>query len=124
MAAQSGIGYDSDMFMEMLKKLSSQMLLDLKDMEGDYRASNLPIDKAQGILYMIIVNISAVVMLGVDWLFYKDSLDLFWQMVFYRILFILFTAVIIFSVSRTDRVRIFDQLTLTWIIVTVLSLLM
>ena len=68
MSAPGGIGYDSDMFTEMLKKLSSQTLLDLKELEGDYRASNLPIDKAQSTLYMIIVNISAVGMLGVDWL--------------------------------------------------------
>ena len=124
MSAPGGIGYDSDMFTEMLKKLSSQTLLDLKELEGDYRASNLPIDKAQSTLYMIIVNLSAVGMLGVDWLFYKDRPELFWQMVFYRILFILFTALIIFAVSKTDRVRIFDQLTLAWIIVTILSLLL
>lgn len=117
------MGYDSGMFMEMFKKLSSQILLDLQEMEGDYRASNLPIDKAQSILYMIIVNLSAIGMLSVDWLFFQDRPNMFWRMVVYRSIFVSFTAVIIFAMSKTNLVRIFDQLALIWIIVTMLSLL-
>src|SRR4030095_13847664 len=93
-------------------------------MEGDYRASNLPIDKAQSILYMIIVNIGGIGMLGVDRLFFKDTPNMFWQMVVYRGAFLLFTAVIIFAISKTSRVRIFDQLIRVWIIMTMLSLLL
>jgi diguanylate cyclase (GGDEF)-like protein len=118
------MSYDSDMFTDMLRKLASQILLDLKDMEGDYRASNLQIDKAQSILYMIIVNLSAVGILVVDLLFLRDRLDLFWQMVAYRSAFILFTVIIIIAMMKTDRVRVFDQLALAWIIMTMLSLLL
>jgi diguanylate cyclase (GGDEF)-like protein len=124
MSPEGGMGYDLNIFMEIFKKLSSRNLIDLQEMEGDYRASNLPIDKAQSILYMIIVNIGSIGMLGVDRLFFKDRPDMFWQMVVYRGAFLLFTAVIIFAISKTSRVRIFDQLIRVWIIMTMLSLLL
>ena len=117
------MGYDLDMFMELFRKLSGQILLDLKEMEGDYRAANLPVDKAQSILYMIIVNIGSASMLSVDWLFFLNTPVMFWQMLFYRGVFLLFTAAIIFAITKTNRVRIFDQLILGWVIVTMLSLL-
>src|SRR5215813_7945723 len=123
-AAWRGMGYDSGMFMDMFKKLWGQILLDLKELEGDYRASNLSLDKAQSIFYMIIVNLSAVGILSVDLLFFRDRLEMFWQMVAYRSVFILFTAIIIVAMMKTDRVRVFDQLALLWIVVTTLSLLM
>src|SRR5262245_49902713 len=115
--------YDSNVMMEMFRKLSSQILIDLRELEGDYRASNLSIDKAQSILYMIIVNIGGVCMLSVDWLFFKDRPGMFWQMMVYRGIFLLFTVAIILVMNKTNRVRIFDQLVLGWIIMTMLSLL-
>ena len=117
------MGYDLDMLIDMFKKLWGQILLDLKDLEGDYRAWNLSLDKAQSIFYMIIVNLSAVGILSVDLLFFRDRLEMFWQMVAYRSIFILFTAIIIVAMMKTDRVRVFDQLALLWIVVTMLSLL-
>jgi diguanylate cyclase (GGDEF)-like protein len=111
------------MFMEIFRNLSSQILLDLKELEGDYRAANLSIDKAQSILYMIIVAVSAVGMLSVEVFFIDDRPDMLLQMVVYRATFILFTALIIFAMNRTDRVRSFDQLALAWILVTVASIL-
>jgi diguanylate cyclase (GGDEF)-like protein len=112
------------MFMEIFRNLSSQILLDLKELEGDYRAANLSIDKAQSILYMVIVAVSAAGMLSVELLFVENSPDIFLRMVLPRGVFILFTAMIIFAMSRTDRVRSFDQLALAWILVTLGSLLM
>ena len=113
------MGYDSVMF----KKLSSQTLLDLKQMEGDYRASNLPVDKANSILYMSIVNLGGLSMLSVDWLFFLDTPGMFWRMLFYRGAFLLFTALIILAIHKTNRVRTFDQLIRGWVVVTMLSLL-
>jgi diguanylate cyclase (GGDEF)-like protein len=114
--------YDSDMFMEIFRNLSSQVLLDLKELEGDYRTSNLFIDKAQSILYMIIISFGTVVMLILDLLF-ESRPGMFWWMVVYRSAFLLFTAFIIYAMSRTNRVRNFDHLALTWIVVTLISLL-
>src|SRR5574342_600276 len=123
MSACSGMDYDLAMLTGILRKLSSQVLLDLKELEGDYRASNLAIDKAQSILYSIIINIGSLGMLSADWLFFKDRPGMFWQMVIYRGAFLLFSAVIIIAINKTTRVRIFDRLVLGWIIVTMLSLL-
>jgi diguanylate cyclase (GGDEF)-like protein len=117
------MGYDSDMFMEIFRKVASQNLLDLKEMEGDYRAANLPIDKAQSFLYMTIVTISAVGMLTADLFFFEGQPEIFWRMVLYHLAFILFTVVIIFAIRKTTRVRTFDQLALAWILVTLVSLL-
>lgn len=123
MFARGGMRYDSQVVKEMFKKLLGQNLVNLQEMEGDYRASSLSIDKAQSILYMGIANIGGISMLRVDWLFFKDTPDIFWQIVASRGLFLLFTAVIIFAMNKTNRVRIFDQLALIWIMVTMLSLL-
>ena len=117
------MSYDSGMFMEIFKKLSSQILLDLKELEGDYRASNLSIDKAQSILYMLIVNIGGISMLRADWFFFRDTPGMFWQMVFCRGAFVLFTLVIIFAINKTTRVKVFDQLIFVWIIATIFALL-
>ena len=100
------------MFMELFRNLSSQILIDLKELEGDYRTSNLFIDKAQTILYMLVVNIGGLIMLRVDWLFSRDRPGMFWQMVMYRGAFLLFTVVIIMAIGKTsaqftpDNVRV------------------
>lgn len=101
--------------METFKKLSSQILVDLKDTEGDYRVSSLPLDKAQAIFSLIFVGFCIVAMLWVDWLLFKEEPKLFRLMALYRGGFILFTAVFAIAISRTNKVRIFDRLVLVWI---------
>jgi diguanylate cyclase (GGDEF)-like protein len=109
---------------EMLKKLSGQILIDLKELEGDYRSTNLPVDKAQSIVYLIIVSISVLLLTSVDRLVFKDQPDLFWMMVFYRFVSVVFTLAIVFAIMRTDKVRVFDRLILLWISATIFSLLL
>lgn len=110
--------------MEILKKLSGQMLIDLKELEGDYRATNLPVDKAQSVVYLILVTISIMVMAGVDRLVFLDRPDLFWWMIVYRSVSVLFTLVIAWFILRTDKVRVFDRLIIGWIATAILSLLL
>jgi len=107
----------------MFKKLFSQTLIDLKDLEGDYRFSNLQVDKAQITLSMIIASISILGLLVVDMLFFKDQPDIFRWMVIYRGSFILLTIIVILVIMQVDKVRIFDRLVLGWLSVTVLFLL-
>jgi len=107
----------------MLRKLSSQVLIDLREMEGDYRAFNLSADKTQSIAYMVIAGIAIVGTLGLDTLIFKDQPVLFWQMVIYRVSFLVFTAFSIFAMLKTNRVRTFDRLALSWIIVMMVFLL-
>jgi diguanylate cyclase (GGDEF)-like protein len=108
----------------MFKNLFSQTLIDLKDLEGDYRFFNLQTDKAQTILSMIIVSISIFGLLVVDMLVFKDQPEIFQRMVIYCGGFILFTVIVIFVTMKVDKVRAFDRLILGWLLVTVLFLLM
>jgi len=107
----------------VFRNLFNQTLIDLQDLEGDYRVFNLPVDKAQIILSMLIASISILGLLVVDMLFFKDQPDVFRWMVIYRGSFILFTCVVIFVVMKIDKVRIFDRLILGWLLITVLFLL-
>jgi len=98
-------------------------LIDLKDLEGDYRVFNFSIDKSQTIVEMIIAAICVLGMLHVDAMLFVGRPDLFWWMVIYRGSFMLFTAVTIYLIHRTERVRTFDRITTSWILVTILFLL-
>jgi diguanylate cyclase (GGDEF)-like protein len=127
MFRMSIMGYDSMQEIVarkgMFKNLFSQSLIDLQDLEGDYRVFNLQIDKAQSILSMLIASISVFGLLVVDMLLYKNQPDLFQWMVVYRGGFILFTALVIFVITRVDKVRVFDRLILGWLSITILFLL-
>jgi len=107
----------------MFKNLFSQILIDLRDLEGDYRFFNLQLDKAQTILSMIIAGISILGLLIVDMLLFKNQPQLFRWMVIYRGGFILVTGGVIFVIAKVDKVRIFDRLILGWLSITILFLL-
>ena len=107
----------------MFKRIFSQILIDLQALEGDYRVSNLQLDKAQSILSMIIASASIFVMLRVDMLLYKNRPDLFLLLTIYRGCFVLFTALVIFSINKTNKVRVFDRLILGWLSITIFCLL-
>jgi len=106
--------------MEMFKRLSSQILIDLQDSEGDYRVFNLQIDKAQSVLSMVIASFGILGTLWLDRLIYSDRPDLFWWMVIYRSCYALITALIIFFIIKTNKVRVFDRLIFAWLAVTIL----
>jgi diguanylate cyclase (GGDEF)-like protein len=110
--------------MDILKKLSNQILIDLKELEGDYRVANLSVDKAQAFVYMLIISFSALGMLSVDALVFRDRPDLFWWMAVYRSISVLITLGAAFAVIRTEKVRTFDRLILGWISATIFSLLL
>ncbi len=107
----------------MFKNLFSQILIDLQDLEGDYRFFNLRLDKAQTILSMIIAGISILGLLIVDMLLFKNQPQLFRWMVIYRGGFILVTSGVIFGIAKVDKVRVFDRLLLGWLSITILFLL-
>lgn len=109
--------------MEMFRKLSSQILIDLRELEGDYRVFNLQIDKAQSVLGMIIAGIGIFSMLWMDRLLFTGSPGLISGMLIARSCFVLITALFIYAVGKTNRVRIFDRLILGWLFLTVLFML-
>lgn len=109
--------------MEMFRKLSSQILIDLRELEGDYRVFNLQIDKAQSVLGMIIAGIGIFSMLWMDRLLFTGSPGLISGMLIARSCYVLSTALFIYAVGQTNRVRIFDRLILGWLALTVLFML-
>jgi diguanylate cyclase (GGDEF)-like protein len=118
------MGYDLRINMSIFNKISSQILLDLDDLEGDYRSSSLSVDKAQSILFLLIAAIGIMGMFAVDHLMFAARPDLFWRTVIYRGGFVLFTLVIIFAIHKTDLVRVFDRLILGWLSVLIVFLLL
>ena len=108
----------------MFKGFFSQILTNLGELEGDYRVFHLKNDIAQTVLSFSIASISMLVTLGTDALLFIGRPDLFMKMGCYRAGFILVSLVIMFAISKTAKVRIFDRLVLGWISFAVLSILL
>ena len=108
----------------MFKGFFSQILTDLGELEGDYRVFHLKNDIAQIILSISIASISMLGMLRTDALLFRAWPDLFMKMALYRVGFILVSLVVMFAISKTTKVRIFDRLVLGWISFAVLSILL
>ena len=108
----------------MFKGFVSQILIDLGELEGDYRVFQLKNDIAQSILSISIASISMLGMLRMDSLLFKGRPNLFMLMAIYRIGFILVSFLIMLAISKTTKVRIFDRLLLGWISFAVLSLVL
>ena len=108
----------------MFKGFVSQILINLGELEGDYRVFQLKNDIAQSILSISIASISMLGMLRMDALLFKGRPNLFMLMAIYRIGFILVSFLIMLAISKTTKVRIFDRLLLGWISFAVLSLVL
>jgi len=121
------MGYDSGNVFSgrgILKRFVSQYLVNLGDMEGDYRNFQLKDDIRQSILFMFITIISVLSMLRMDFLLFKDQPDLFTLLLVYRFAFVFVTSFIIAAIRKANKVRIFDRLVLGWISFTVFYLLL
>jgi diguanylate cyclase (GGDEF)-like protein len=108
----------------MFNRFFNQYRIDLRDMEGDYRAFNLQSDKAQAILSLLVTSFSILIMLRVDRLLFAGRDDLFRIMVLCRVVYILFTALFMIAIIRTNRVKTFDRLVLGWLSSLILILLL
>ena len=69
---------------EMFRKLFSYVLIDLEDLEGDYRVFNLSTDRIQSLLTMTVAGVGIFAMLGLDKLLFGENLDLLWWMLILR----------------------------------------
>ena len=108
----------------MFKKLFSQILLDLRELEGDYRAFYFQIDKEQSILSLLIASISILALLRVDGILFINRGDLFMRMGLIRGSFVLSTLLVIVAIIKSIRVKSFDRLVLGWLAVLILFLLL
>src|ERR1041385_5219999 len=107
----------------MFKRISSQFLVDLGEMEGDYRVFHLKDDIAFSLLNMAIVTISAVGMILTDGLLYKDRLDLFLWLAIYRVGYIFLSILTMIMIRNSTKVRAYDRLVFGWLVITVFFLL-
>jgi len=108
----------------MLKRFQSRFLVDLGEMEGDYRVFHLKDDVSQSTLYISIAILSVLSTIHMDGLFYKSSPTLFIASIIYRGVYILLSLLIIAAIRKTSRVRFYDRLILAWLIFTVFSILL
>jgi diguanylate cyclase (GGDEF)-like protein len=107
----------------LLKRFLSRFLLDLREMEGDYRVFHLKDDIAQSTLYISVAILGVLSMIRIDALLYKDSPGLLTWLVLYRGGYILISLLTIVAIRKTSKVRIYDRLTLAWLSLTILCLL-
>lgn len=108
----------------MLKKFLRQFLLDLGELEGDYRIFYLKDDKRQSSLYIVMAVVGVAAMLGADAVIYRDHPDLLLWMSLYRAGFAFVSLLVIIAIHKTTRVRTYDRLMLGWLCFVVLFLLL
>ena len=108
----------------MLKRLQSRFLVDLGEMEGDYRVFHFKDDIAQSTLYISIAMLSMLSMIRMDVLLYRDRPDFLTGLMFYRGIYILISLLIIAGIRKTSKLRTYDRLILAWLSLTVFSLLL
>jgi diguanylate cyclase (GGDEF)-like protein len=108
----------------MFKPFFSQILVDLGELEGDYRVFHLKSDISQSILSLSITSVSILGMLRLDILYFGDKASLFMYLLLYRIGFVLLTLLFMLAISKTRKVRIYDRLVFGWIASTILFLVL
>lgn len=108
----------------MLKKIFGDILLDLGNLEGDYRFSQLKSDISRSILHMVIVSVSVLGMLRMDGLLFRNYPELFNLMLVYRGGYLLVSILFGVVLYRTTKVRIYDRLIFGWILFTILFLVL
>jgi diguanylate cyclase (GGDEF)-like protein len=108
----------------MLKKFQGRFLVDLGEMEGDYRVFHLKDDISQSTIYISIAILGVLSMLRMDILLYRNSPDLFMGTMIYRGAYILISLLIMLAIRKINKVRAFDRLILIWLSLTLFSLLL
>src|SRR5687768_10857602 len=104
----------------MIKRFFSGTLVDLGELEGDYRAFHLKDDIAQTSLFLIVAIISTLAMLRVDVILFKDRPELFMPVLVYRGSFILATILVMLAIRRTSKVRVYDRIVFAWMVLMIL----
>lgn len=104
---------------DLFNRFFGDILTDLGPLEGDYRFSQLQSDISQSILYMVIVAIGNLSLLLVDFKMFQGAASLMGGMVIFRVGYLIVTALFGFFLNRTTRVRVFDRLVFSWILLTV-----
>ena len=108
----------------MLKKFFGPFLLNLGELEGDYRNFHLKDDKRQSSFYILFATLSVAGMLGADALLFKNRPDLLRWMSLYRAGFVLISFLVMIAIRKAAKVRAYDRLMLGWLWFVILFLLL
>lgn len=108
----------------MLQRFLSQFLLDLGDMEGEYRAFHLKDDIRQSIFYILITIISIVSMIRTDAALYEGRPDLFRWLILYRLGFGFISVLFMIAIWKAVQVKVYDRLMMGWLSFVILFLLL
>ncbi len=108
----------------MFQALFSQILTDLGELEGDYRAFHLKNDIALSILSYLIASFSVLGTLRTDFAYFKGVTDVFMILVVSRVGYFLITMIIMIASVNSSRVRTFDRLISGWLFFTVIYLVL
>src|ERR1044072_8217568 len=106
----------------MLSKFQRRLLVDLGEMEGDYRVFHLKDDILQSTLSISIAILSVLGAIGID-LLDRNKPDSFISMLIYQGGYVLLSLAILVAIRKTGKVRIYDRLMLGWLSLTIFSLL-
>ncbi|HET9906284.1 MAG TPA: GGDEF domain-containing protein [Anaerolineales bacterium] len=104
----------------MFRGFFSQILVDLGDMEGDYRVFHLKNDIAQSILSLSIASLSILGMLRMDSWYLRNDPNLLMVLMLYRGGFVIATVLVVLAITRIRKVRIYDRLLLGWVFCAIL----
>lgn len=107
----------------MFRKFSRQFLIDLGEMEGDYRVFYLKDDIAYSTLYISVTIIGLLSMIRMDVLLTKGRPDLFMQLMLYRGIYIGVSILAMIMIRKSNKVRVYDRLVFGWLLFTVLFFL-
>jgi diguanylate cyclase (GGDEF)-like protein len=107
----------------MLKRFLGQFLIDLGELEADYRAFHLKDDIAHSTLYMVIAILSILGMFRMDLLLYQDRPILVFWLIVYRVSYIFVTVLALIATRKTSSVRTYDRLIFGWVCLTIIFLL-
>jgi len=108
----------------MFKGFRRQFLLDLGEMEGEYRASHLKDDIRQSIFYILIVIVSVLSMIAADRVLYHEQPTLLSILSIYRGVLAFMSVLILGTIWKTSRVRVYDAFMFVWLTLTLVFLLL
>lgn len=106
----------------MLKRISRRFLVDLGEMEGDYRVFYLKDDIAYSSLYVSLAVLSTLVMFTMDGLLYPVQPEIDWWLIFLRGGYIVVSILIVRGIRKASKVRVYDRFVFTWVFITIFFL--
>ena len=108
----------------MFQRFSRQFLLDLGELEGEYRTFHLRDDIRQSSFYIIMGAISVLSMLVSDAALYKNRPDLFLWMILSRVGFAFISILVLIAIWRTANFKVYDRLMIGWLSLVIVFLLL